>query len=63
MCQNQNESKISQAEVVASEQYLVDCLSGCGRQELTRKQYERQMMAPDATWRCPRCGQDAVWVD
>ena len=29
--------------------------SGCGLVYLTEEQYNRQMMYPDRTWRCPHC--------
>lgn len=43
--------------------YAVDCLEGCGTQDLTREEYTAQMRRPDLTWRCPRCGGDADFRD
>jgi hypothetical protein len=45
--------------------YAVRC-SWCadgGLVYLTHACYMRQMMRPDAMWRCPRCGEDARWDD
>jgi hypothetical protein len=30
---------------------------------LTKEQYDKQMMRPDSTWRCPHCGEEAIWDD
>lgn len=30
---------------------------------LTEAEYDRQMMAPDALWKCPRCHAGATWDD
>lgn len=30
---------------------------------LTKEEYMRQMNVPSRTWRCPRCGGDAMWDD
>jgi len=35
----------------------------CGLVYLTEDEYERQMNAPDRTWRCPICRYDARWSD
>lgn len=50
--------------------YAVDCRGpwdlpggGCGLVYLTEAEYERQMMAPDKTWRCPLCRYEADWND
>jgi hypothetical protein len=29
---------------------------GCGKVYLTQEAYDQQMLNPDATWKCPRCG-------
>lgn len=51
-------------------QYAVDCAGpdytiapGHGIVYLTEKEYEVQMLRPDARWRCPLCYGDAVWDD
>ena len=50
--------------------YAVNCLGpwdmpghGCGLVYLTEAEYNRQMDAPDSTWRCPLCRYDASWLD
>lgn len=34
-------------------------LEGCGKQGLTREQYDAQMDRPDELWCCPACGAEA----
>lgn len=43
--------------------YQVVCRSRCGPVYMTDKCYDRQMDAPYALWRCPRCGYLADWND
>lgn len=42
--------------------YGVYCRT-CGIQELPEAEYDRQMMLPDARWKCPNCGGTAEWDD
>lgn len=39
-----------------------DPFPDCGKVDIDAKEYERQMMRPDSTWRCPECGAEA-WFD
>ena len=41
----------------------VFCKSGGGRQILTIKQYNEQMLNANSTWKCPSCGGAADWDD
>lgn len=34
-----------------------------GKQGLSGMQYDVQMRRPDATWKCPVCGNEANWDD
>jgi hypothetical protein len=36
---------------------------GCGLVYLTEKEYSQQLDNPDARWKCPLCGYEAVWSD
>ena len=42
--------------------YGVKCID-CGLQELSKENYDSQMRADDAFWRCPKCGGNADWDD
>lgn len=35
----------------------------CGKQGLTRAQYQDQMTRPGEAWACPVCGQLGIWDD
>lgn len=37
--------------------------NGCGKVYMTQEFYMAQLMAPDSTWRCARCGYEAYWDD
>ena len=41
----------------------VDGCPPCGKVDITRGQYLRQIHDPDSTWFCPHCGGNAVFDD
>lgn len=36
---------------------------GCGKNYYTEEEYTRQLMRPNALWRCPCCGNDEGYFD
>lgn len=41
---------------------MVDCKTH-GYQPLTESEYDKQIMAADESWYCPRCNKKSEWVD
>lgn len=54
------------SERVTETPWAVYCREGCQRGKLiylSEREYEAQMLRPDSLWRCPQCGEEAVWSD
>lgn len=43
--------------------YAVICNKNCGKVFLTEREYNNQMLMPDARWCCPNCNSEAEWDD
>lgn len=43
--------------------YGVICHFNCGKQGLSKQEYQRQMSRPNCGWICPSCHSQAVWDD
>jgi hypothetical protein len=60
--QRENPASISILDNNPDSRYGVICDDECGKQGLSKAEYDRQMNRPN-TWICPRCRGFAFWDD